>query len=613
MRITSLYFMIILCISTLHSQNNCEILEYNTSIVFNGSKLEKNIEYTIQINNGAGTEHAEITIPFTEKNKIRNLEASISDIFGNEIRSLKKKEIEITTPWHSFEFHTDDRLLTFKLIHNRFPYIVKYSYSQNHDNYISLAHWSPAIDDELSIKKAQLNLRIPEGTPINIYQQNVDSAQVNTIDGVTSYQWKKENYTCPEEKGTFAPKLPEVMPYVVVMPHEFNYGVKGGSTTWKEYGNWTFKLNEGLDQLTDSEKIKVHKLTDSLHSDTEKIKALYHYLQDNTRYIYVGLGIGGFQSHPANYVCDNRYGDCKALTNYMMALLKEVGIKSHWTTIYRGFKPIKIIPDFPTTQFNHVILCVPQSNDTIWLECTDKTSPFNYIGSSNQNRLALINKTNDSHLVKTPALSMQNSLEEYVIDIQINEMGNASFKADGILNGNEFDNIRQFNDELKVSDKQKYIDRLRLLHGADISKFDIKRTHRDSLFLRIDLEGTLNHITERIGKKTILFPVKPISYNINKVEDRKLPVFVSQPINKKDSIIYNLNNSILDISGKKQYELSSKFGYYKRQTYIHEDKLIVSRTFQLKQGRYPLDTYPDFYEFLNKILIIDNQKTIISY
>ena len=71
--------------------------------------------------------------------------------------------------------------------------------------------------------------------------------------------------------------------------------------------------------LPEDIKKKVHELTDHLKDPREKINVLYDFLQKNTHYISIQLGIGGWQPFPADYVAAKRYGDCKALSNYMIA------------------------------------------------------------------------------------------------------------------------------------------------------------------------------------------------------------------------------------------------------------------------------------------------------
>ena len=70
------------------------------------------------------------------------------------------------------------------------------------------------------------------------------------------------------------------------------------------------------------------------------------------------------------------YGDCKALTNYTKTLLDAVDVESYYTVVYGGKRIRNIDKEFSATEGNHVILCLPNEEDYIWLECTSQKTPF---------------------------------------------------------------------------------------------------------------------------------------------------------------------------------------------------------------------------------------------
>src|SRR4030095_3800912 len=124
-------------------------------------------------------------------------------------------------------------------------------------------------------------------------------------------------------------------------------------------------------------------------SESEKIKRIYEYMQNNFRYVSIQLGIGGYRPFSATFTDQKKYGDCKGLSNYMKAALKSVGIKSHIAIINAQYNAEPVDPDFPANNFNHAILCVP-GKDTIWLECTSSSAEFGKLGTFTENRNALL-------------------------------------------------------------------------------------------------------------------------------------------------------------------------------------------------------------------------------
>lgn len=142
-------------------------------------------------------------------------------------------------------------------------------------------------------------------------------------------------------------------------------------------GKWLWNIRDGKTALTEDMKSKLHSMTDTCQSVKSKIDVLYKYLEQNTRYVNITLGIGGYQPVAAAEVCRTGFGDCKGLSNFMHAMLKEVGVPSSEVVISTKYD--KIYKDYPNfNQFNHEILMVPMRQDTVWIECTDAKIPLGY-------------------------------------------------------------------------------------------------------------------------------------------------------------------------------------------------------------------------------------------
>ena len=102
-------------------------------------------------------------------------------------------------------------------------------------------------------------------------------------------------------------------------------------------------------------------------------------MQSKSRYIFVALGIGGWQPMLPDEVQKKGYGDCKGLSTYMKILLDEAGIPSYYCKINSANSSVSFDEDFPKMGGNHIILMVPTEKGTIWLENTSQDIAFNHL------------------------------------------------------------------------------------------------------------------------------------------------------------------------------------------------------------------------------------------
>src|SRR6185436_1398426 len=144
-------------------------------------------------------------------------------------------------------------------------------------------------------------------------------------------------------------------PQIVLAPNKFSYyGYEGDLTSWKSFGIWLNTLYNGQDVLPADRQQFFKELVKDAQNDREKARLIYDYLQKNFRYVSIQLGIGGFRPFSADFTEKKKYGDCKALSNVMQAMLATVGIKAYSAIINAGNNALAMDPDFPAQLSNHV-------------------------------------------------------------------------------------------------------------------------------------------------------------------------------------------------------------------------------------------------------------------
>ncbi|WP_430813009.1 DUF3857 domain-containing protein [Carboxylicivirga sp. RSCT41] len=607
-----LYLLLTTMVSVCAQVPDCQVNNYHRQVILRNNKIVKLTEIELQINSAKGTDYAEIEIPYTKGNNIKELEAGIYDLFGKKIRSLKNKDILRSNVFSYASFHSDDMKLSFEMIHNRYPYIVKYSYEEDTNEYLYIANWYPRWYKKAPVKNASLTVNLPVDFPIRLIQYGLDSAVIKRNQDAYIYNWTAKDVEYVKRQK-YGPKYIELQPHVVIIPEHFKYGVKGSSKSWVDFGKWSSDLKENTDYLTDDEKQKVMELTKDCISDVEKINVLYKYMQDNTRYINVSLDIGGLKPETGAYVCKNKYGDCKALTNYMYTMLKEAGIRSIYTKVYADRYPVPVNKEFPSQQFNHVILCVPQPNDTIWLECTDNTAPFNYLGSFTQNRTVLLVDGNESKLTRTPALKLTDVASNYSTKVTINKDGEQKMSSVAVIKGPVFDYLKGVNDALPQREKMDYLDELELFEQADISDFNINRTDRDSTYLTLEINAALNNNVEPIGSRALIKPLRSFYFKLEKPEKRTQELRFAYPFNVTDTIQYTLPRMIKSVAGIQNELIESDYGHYKREVSFEGNELMIIRHIIIQSGVYQLSEYAGLYAFIRDCRNKELQKGMVNY
>lgn len=606
---THLISLILLLLgSTLSGQmllNECKV-----TIDASGKKKTTQT-YRIQVNNKQSNWLAEVSIPHTPKQKFTLKYATIFDQYGEVVRKVKKKELTTRNRPSRMAFFQDDLISELSLYHSSYPYQIEYSYDIVEDEYMMVEYWSPRWYSRVPTIKGTLEIVTPIDFKISIENNGDFEFKEAIYENTKIYRWTISSKDEIKEQ-LYGPNSREIFPYVKVVSDHFTYGVRGSHSSWAAFGKWKEDLNKGNDDLTQKEKIKIEKMVEGVKDKREIIKTLYRYLQDNTKYVYVGIEEGGLQSFPASYVCENKFGDCKALSTYMQSMLKSLGIESNYTTIYSDDNPVRVNEELPSHQSNHVVLSIPLENEVIWLENTSNSSPFNYAGTHIQNRKALAIDGLNSKLISTPALSLTQVLveREYNLTQNNKEVWEASTSL--AVRGSDFESIRYYKKNNLEEKLETAIIDVVSLDDFELDEWEFQNFHRDSTNVQLEVNGICKHPIRDIAGMQVINPLQIKLPDFEKPKQRVYDVRINFPVYNLDKLTYNFQNlESKEIELPEAYTLDSKYGQYKAEYKNQNNSIEVVESFKLFAGDIALKDYSELYQFIESIKNHKKQSAII--
>lgn len=438
--------------------------------------------------------------------------------------------------------------------------------------------------------------------------------QISTADKYKVYNWSVTNLPAvkPEPESGNSDGL---FPKILIAPNKIEYdGYAGDVSSWKSMGTWYNNLVKKDNILSPALSAEIKNITSGITSEKEKIKTIYNYLQKNFRYVSIQLGIGGLKPFSADFVHKNKYGDCKALSNYMQACLNAVNIKAYSAWIRGDRYPNIVDADFPSDPFNHQILCVPLSADTVWLECTSNTADFGVLGNFTENRSALLLTEDGGVLINTPKSKSVNNT--YISNTSISLLEDGSGTATVQLNtsGEYKEDMLNYIFDQKKDDQKKYLfDRLGFLQPdafeLEYDKSDMQAAAKIKLAIEKIPEFTA-------GNKMFLNPriYKIWSYALPKVENRTQDFYFETPFIKTDTTVYKIPDGFVLETLPKAKELQFEFGNFKSTYQFDESKksIITTARLELKEYRIPVAKFVAAKKFFNEVLVEYSEKIVLK-
>ena len=539
--------------------------------------------------------------------KISGMSGKVYDQEGKKVKSLGIEDIQDYSMYDGFSLYQDNRIKRIDPKYLNYPFTVEYSYQMNFKQSLFLPSWEHAAENT-SYENSSYVLKVPKDYAIRYKEYSLPKpVEKSSTDKNDIYSWSLSNLKARIDEPFSSLQTPEY-PLLRVVPSSFVYcDTKGSTETWKELGKWSTLLIYNRDKLPETTVAKMKEITANCKTDFEKVKTIYEFVQKKTRYVSIQEGIGGLQPFLAEIVDKYSYGDCKALSNYTKALLTSIGIKSFYVRVNAGSGSDNIDEKFASSQFNHVMVCVPLDKDTIWLECTSQRLPCGFNSDFTDDRDVLLVDGENSKLVHTriyPATeNCTNRTSKVVFTDETDGYATVYTRYIGL----SYDNMTHilYADD---ADKKKQITEKIELPSFSLNNFSLTETRSKTPVIDEKLNLSITNYIRKMSDNLFLLPLSFMNkqtYIPEKVRNRKSEVCIRRALMENDTVVFQL------AAGSKVSELPvnqsivTKFGKYNTIATSKENNITYIRHFELFKGVFPPDAYAEFRDFFEQVSAAD--------
>ena len=242
------------------------------------------------------------------------------------------------------------------------------------------------------------------------------------ISGLTSKQEEKGDtrifrFTAddvpPLEAEPMMPPLGEALGHVHVSTYK----------SWDDMGRWYWGLVKDQFTADDEVRRRAAEITKGLTDERAKVRAVYDFVVQKTRYVALEFGIHGFKPYRCAQIFARGFGDCKDKATLIVTMLKELGIPATIVILRTGMRG-----DFETepaslAPFDHAIAYVPSLN--LYLDGTAEFTGSNELPSMDRGALGLLVNEGKPKLVHLPEAPASESTSRKTLEATLAADGTA--------------------------------------------------------------------------------------------------------------------------------------------------------------------------------------------
>jgi Domain of Unknown Function with PDB structure (DUF3857)/Transglutaminase-like superfamily len=390
-----------------------------------------------------------------------------------EVREREAMEIGISDSM----LYADDKVKTIRIPGAEPGTVVAFEYETREPAPQALQDaW--AFQRELPVRSARYTLVLPEGWSHDVRWLNSEPKTPQKLANGLTWEVSDVPAVKPEPGRPPMSAVAGRMSVNFYPPQQ-----QGAKRSWKDFGVWYNGLVGDRRAATPELKKKVAELTAGKTSTLDKIAALARFAQKDVRYVAIEIGIGRYQPHAAGDVLGNRYGDCKDKVTVLAAMLRDIGVESHYviTTTVRG----AVDRQFASMDgFNHAIIAIrlprdvkseklraviehPKLGRLLLFDPTSSVIPLGDLPNVEQQGHGLLVTDGGGDLIDFPLLAPETNTLQRSAKLKLDESLVLSGAVTETWSGGLAARLRGNLQAMSASERVKFIERVVASHIAD--------------------------------------------------------------------------------------------------------------------------------------------------
>ncbi len=382
--------------------------------------------------------------------------------------------------------------------------------------------------------------------------------------------------------------------------------------SWDEMGKWYWGLVKDQFIPDDEVRRRTAEITKGLKDERAKVKAVYDYVVQKTRYVALEFGIHGFKPYRCAQIFARGFGDCKDKATLIVTMLKELGIPATIVIVRSGMRGQFDTEPASLAPFDHAIAYVPSLD--IYLDGTAEYTGSSELPSMDRGAMALQVNEGSAKLVKLPDFPATESVTAQKIDATIGADASAQLDWRVEVTGVDASRWRvQFHADATRKQRVQTL-MASQLSGAELQTLDAGNFEDVEQKVTLHAKGKAAQFARKDGD-TLSIPAGPREYFVRDfapLATRKLDLrFHAQWTLDQDWTVRLPGGSKMK-SGPTAGSAQSVFGSAKVDVETTGNVVHVHTRLASSRTRVTAAEYPDFKKWCETVDRLLGQKVVIT-